>query len=533
MARIMEAEFIVVGAGSAGCVLANRLSADPRNRVALLEAGGWDTDPLISIPLLAAINYFRPSLNWGYETEPQVHVAGVRMALPRGRVIGGTSSINGMVCMRGDASDFARWTQSGIRGWSWDDVLPVYKEFERILTPELDRTYHGYDGELPIVRAKGENELYPAWMDAAEQSGYSRNPDVNGATQDGISFNHFNILRGRRISAATAFLHPVKSRRNLDVITRAQVTRLLFEGRRCVGVEYRQDGHLKTMRASREVVVSGGVFNSPQILMLSGIGDARSLQRLGIEVVADRPSVGRDLQDHVGSILEQRCIEPVTLYRLFRPDRAVLALLQSKLFGTGQGAVTPLEGNVMARSREGLDAPDLQLVLVPGLSLDATAGRNRGHGYMVGVTHMRPLSRGEVTLRSADPLDKPAIQPNFLSEADDVRVIREGLKIARNIGGQRAMTRYRGPEMTPGEAVKTDAQLDDFVRSGARSFWHAVGTCRMGADGDSVVDDALRVRGVDCLRVADASIFPDIIAAGPNVPCMMIGSRAAKMMLAN
>jgi choline dehydrogenase len=249
-------------------------------------------------------------------------------------------------------------------------------------------------------------------------------------------------------------------------------------------------------------------------------------------VVADRPSVGRNLQDHVGSIVEQRCIEPVTLYRLFRPDRAVLAVLQSKLFGTGQGAVTPLEGNVMARSREGLEAPDLQLVLVPGLSLDATAGRKRGHGYMVGVTHMRPLSRGEVTLRSADPLDKPAIQPNYLSVADDVRVIREGLKIARNIGSQPAMTRYRGPEMTPGETVKTDAQLDDFVRSGARSFWHAVGTCRMGADEDSVVDDQLRVRGVDCLRVADASIFPDIIAAGPNVPCMMIGNRAAKMMLA-
>jgi choline dehydrogenase len=531
MGGVVEAEFIVVGAGSAGCVLANRLSAASSSRVALLEAGGWDTDPLISIPLLAAVNYFRPSLNWGYETEPQVHVADVRMPLPRGRVIGGTSSINGMVCMRGDSSDFARWTRSGIRGWSWEDVLPVYKEFERILTPGLDRVYHGYDGELPIVRAKGENELYPAWMDAAEQCGFPRNPDVNGATQDGISFNHFNILRGRRVSAASAFLHPVKSRRNLDVITRAQVTRLLFEARRCVGVEYRQDGQLKTVRATREVVVSGGVFNSPQILMLSGIGDATALQRLGIEVVADRPWVGRNLQDHVGVSLEKRCIEPVTLYRLFRPDRAVLAVLQAKLFGTGQGAVTPLEGNAMVRSREGLDAPDIQLVLVPGLSIDATQGRNRGHGYMVGVVHMRPQSRGEVTLRSSDPLDKPAIQPNFLAVADDVRVIREGLKIARRIDSQPAMTRYHGAEMTPGEAVKTDAQLDSFVRSGARSFWHAVGTCRMGADEDSVVDDQLRVRGVNGLRVADASIFPDMIAAGPNVPCMMIGSRAAKMML--
>jgi choline dehydrogenase len=324
----------------------------------------------------------------------------------------------------------------------------------------------------------------------------------------------------------------VKSRQNLNVITRAQVTRLLFKGRRCVGVEYRQDGHLRTMRATREVVVSGGVFNSPQILMLSGIGDGTALQKLGIDVVADRPSVGRNLQDHVGASLEQRCIEPVTLYRLFRPDRAFLAVLQAKVFGTGQGAVMPLEGNAMARSREGLDAPDIQLVMVPGLSIDVSAGRKRGHGYMVAAVHMRPLSRGEVTLRSADPLDKPAIQPNFLSVADDVRVIREGLKIARGIGNQAAMTRYRGPEITPGEEVKTDAQLDNFIRGGARSFWHAVGSCRMGADEDSVVDDQLRVRGVDGLRVADASIFPDIIAAGPNVPCMMIGSRAAKMMLA-
>ena len=449
------------------------------------------------------------------------------------RVIGGTSSINGMVCMRGDSSDFARWTQSGIRGWSWEDVLPVYKEFERTLTPGLDRAYHGYEGELPIVRAKGENPLYSAWMDAAEKFGLPRNPDLNGATQDGVGFNQFNILRGRRISAAAAFLHPVKSRRNLDVITRAQVTRLVFEARRCVGVEYRQDGQLTIMRATREVVVSGGVFNSPQILMLSGIGEAETLQRLGIKVVANRPSVGRNLQDHVGVSLEQRCIEPVTLYRLFRPDRAVLAVLQAKLFGTGQGAVTPLEGNAMVHSGEGLDAPDIQIVLVPGLAIDATQGRKRGHGYMVAVVHMRPQSRGEVTLRSADPLDKPAIQPNFLSASDDVRVIREGLKIARKIGSQPAMTRYRGPEMTPGEAVKTDVQLDDFVRGGVRSFWHAVGTCRMGADEDSVVDDQLRVRGVDGLRVADASIFPDIIAAGPNVPCMMIGSRAAKMMLAS
>lgn len=528
-----EAEFIVVGAGSAGCLLANRLSADPGNRVTLLEAGPPDWDPLITIPLLAAINYFRPSLNWGFETEPQPSLGGQRVPLPRGKVLGGTSAINGMMCMRGDKTDYDLWANMGLSGWSYDDVLPLFKAFERNLSHPDGDAYHGRDGELTMVQARGENPLYSAWIDAAIEAGYERNDDFNGARQDGVGFHDFNIRNGRRVSSAAAFLHPVKRRANLDIVTRAQVTRLLFEGKRCTGVEYQKGGGKHQASATRCVTLCGGVYNSPQILQLSGIGNTELLKTHGIEVVADRPEVGQHFQDHMGLFVEWQCLEPNTLYSLFRPDRAIMAVLRAKLFGTGPGAVIPLEAGALVRTRPELDAPDLQLTFVPGLSIATTRKLQREHGFLTSMVVLRPEGEGYVDIRSADPFDQPTIEPKYMQEEADVQTLRAGVRIVREIVSQPAMTRYRGAEIAPGEAVQSDKDIDDWVRSIAIGIWHGLGTCRMGADEDSVVDAQLRVREVTGLRVADASIMPTSIGGNTSIPSMLIAEKAARDILAD
>jgi choline dehydrogenase len=527
--RMHEYDFIVVGAGSAGCVLANRLSADPANRVLLLEAGGSDWNPLIRIPLLAGALYTWRSLNWGYDTEPQRHLEGRRVHWPRGRVLGGSSAINGMVYIRGNASDYDGWRQMGNAGWSFADVLPYFKRSENHV--ERRDEFHAVGGPLTVSRGRMQHPLHDVFFDACRTLGLEPTDDFNGTRQEGFSTHDFTIRNGRRHSAAAAFLAPARRRPNLAIVTRAQATRILIERGRAVGVEYWRGAARLAARAAREVVLAGGAVNSPQLLMLSGIGPAEDLRRHGLAVVHDSPGVGANLQDHLGIFLQHECREPITLYGLFRPDRAASALARAHFFGTGPAAAIPLEPSAYIRTRPELAVPDIKCAFVPGLSLEATQAKQGRHGFQITVHQLRPESRGRIALASADPLAKPLIDPDYLSAPQDVSTMRAAFKTIRDILAQPAFDRFRGPPIAPPVEVQSDAEIDAWIRANARTVFHPVGTCKMGNDSSAVVDDQLRVRGIDHLRVADASIMPTLTGGNTNAPTIMIAEKAAAMML--
>lgn len=528
----VEADYIVVGAGSAGCLLANRLSADPGSRVLLLEAGGRDWNPLIRIPLVAGLLYYMPSLNWGYETEAQAGLDGRSLVWPRGKVLGGSTAINGMMHIRGHASDYDHWRQLGLTGWSYEDVLPHFRAFERNVSHPGNDAWHGRTGELHTERARGAHPIYDAWLASALAAGFKSNDDFNGPDQEGVGLYDFNIENGHRVSAATAFLAPVRHRRNLVVETGVQVERLVFQGRRCTGVAVTRDGRAATLTARREVILAAGAVNSPQLLQLSGIGDAALLRGLGLDVLVDRPDVGRNLQDHLGIYVQHKCLQPVTLYGLMRPDRAVTAGLSALFLRRGPATSIPLEAGGFLRTRPELDLPDVHVTVVPGLSLATTQLGQMQHGFLTNVYQLRPESRGSVAIVSADPRVKPVIRPNYLSAATDVRCLRDGVRLVRRIVGQAPLDPFRGEELSPGAAVADDAAIDAWVRSTANTIFHPVGTCRMGADDGAVLDAELRVRGVEGLRVADASVMPTIIGGNTSAPTMMIAEKAAAMILA-
>lgn len=522
---IEDADYIVVGAGSAGCLLANRLSADPNVRVLLLEAGAKDWNPLIRIPLVAGLLYYLPSLNWGYETEAVPGLDGRKLVWPRGRVLGGSTAINGMMYMRGHRSDYDQWRQMGLAGWGYDDVLPLFKRFERNVSHRDD--FHGTDGELWTERAPGDNPLYHAWLEAAFAAGFKPNPDVNGAEQEGLGFYDFNIRNGRRVSAAAAFLAPVRQRPNLRVLTGIHVNRLSFEGRRCTGVEVAAAGAARTLKARREVILSAGAINSPQLLMLSGIGDATALRAHDIEARVDRPAVGQNLQDHLGIYVQHACLQPITLYGLMRPDRAAAAGLRALLTGKGPAASIPLQAGGFLKTRPELEVPDVHITVVPGLSLATTRLGQMQHGFLTNVYQLRPESRGMIALASADPRSKPIIQPNYLSTAADVRCLRDSVQLVRRIAAQAPLDPYRGVELSPGAEAQSDEAIDSWVRATSNTIFHPVGTCRMGMDSQAVVDGNLSVRGVEGLRVADASVMPTIIGGNTSAPTMMIAEKCA------
>ncbi|MCB8881405.1 choline dehydrogenase [Acidisoma cellulosilytica] len=526
-----DAEFIVVGAGAAGCLLANRLSANPANRVILLEAGGRDSNPLISVPLLAGYLYYVKSLNWDCRTEPEPGLGGRSLVWPRGRVLGGSTAINGMMYMRGHRADYDGWAELGLDGWGYEDVLPLFRAFERNASHPDGEHWHGRSGELFTEKASGANPLYAAWLQAAAEAGLPLNEDHNGAEQEGLGLYDFNIDKGRRVSAATAFLRPIEKRPNLRIVTRAQVTGLNFDGTSCTGVTYQQHGRSHHIAATREVALCGGAINSPQLLQLSGIGDPAQLQAHGIAVRLDRPQVGQNLQDHLSVYIHHRCLQPVTLFGLFRPDRAALAIGRAMLTGTGPGASLPLEAGGFLRTRTELAIPDIHMTFIPGLSLEATRAGQREHGFLTSFYQLRPHSRGHVTLRSADPLAPARVFANYLAHDEDRRVMRDGIGIARRIAEQSALDRYRGAEISPGLDRQTEEALDDWVSRTAGTTFHPVGTCRMGADDDAVLDAALRVRGIGNLRVVDASAMPLMIGGNTSVPTMMIAEKAGRLML--
>jgi len=524
-------DFIIVGAGSAGCVLANRLSEDGRHSVLLIEAGGEDRNPIFRIPLLAGVAYWYKPTNWGYQTIPQAGLEGRQIKWPRGKVLGGSSTINGMMYMRGTSGDYDRWAQGGCTGWSYADVLPYFIRSED--NPErAGDSFHGTGGPLRVMRARAENPLYASFLSAAEAEGHPRNSDFNGARQEGLGPYDFNIRDGRRESSATAFLRPARGRANLAVWTKARALRIRMAEGRATGLEVDRSGQVMDVQARREIILSGGAINTPQLLMLSGIGDPSALARHGIAPLVDSREVGRNLQDHLGVYLTYACKDPITLYSLFRPDRAALAFARAALFGTGPASAVPLEVGGFLKTRAGLEEPDIHITFVPGLNLEATRAGQGRHGYLINFYQLRPESRGAITVASPDPRAASMIDPQYLQAEADRRCLRDGLRLARRIGENPVLARHRAADISPLAAdFISDAAMDGWVRRGANTIFHPAGTARMGGDPGSVVDPALRVRGVGGLRVADASVMPQLIGGNTSAPCMMIAEKAADMIL--
>lgn len=484
-----------------------------------------------SHPLVAGLAYNWKSSNWGYSTAPQTALNDRAIAWPRGKVLGGSTTINGMMYMRGHQQDYDNWANSGLNGWGYEDVLPYFKRSEHNPQRAGD-AFHGTDGPLHVQKARGENPLYQSFLESGYAEGFKQNKDFNGQEQDGLGLYDFNIRNGKRESASTAFLTPVRGRQNLHIWTQALVSRVIFEQGRATGVELQRGDKKIQVRANRETILCGGAVNTPQLLMLSGVGAGQELQEHGIKQVAQSPEVGANLHDHLGVYLTYACKDPVTLYSLFRADRALLALARAMLTGKGPATSIPLEAGGFLKTRKDLEIPDIHITFVPGLNLETTRGGQGRHGYLINFYQLRPESRGSISLASNSINDAPVIDPNYLSTEADKQCHRDGVRLARRIGENPALARHKDHDISPVETdLEDDESIDSWVRNGANTIFHPVGSARMGADKSSVVDGDLRVRGVDNLRIADASVMPSIIGGNTSAPCMMIAEKAADLIL--
>jgi choline dehydrogenase len=520
-------DYIIIGAGSAGCVLANRLSENPDVRVLLLEAGPRDWHPFIHMPAGLAKLVGKKGVNWDYDTAPEKHLDNRTLWWPRGKVLGGSSSINAMCYVRGNPRDYDDWATLGAAGWDWDTVLPYFKRSEG--NRRGADALHGADGPLAVSDLRHVNPLSEAFVAAGEQAGFARNRDFNGPVQAGVGLYQVTQKDGARCSSAVAYLHPVQARKNLVVRTDAMVSRITFDRQRANGVTCVVRGQAFHFECTREVLLSGGAINSPQLLMVSGVGPAAALQRLGIPVVHDAPNVGENLQDHLDICTLRHSTQPITYDRVGDLKIAYDYFLRGH---SGVGTSNIAEGGGFIRSALAQDdRPDIQLHFVPAMLDDHGRHRLRGDGYTMHACFLRPRSRGRVTLTSARVGDKPRIEANYLSDADgfDMRMMVECAKVAREIFAQKAFDPYRGAPIFPARDDLTDRELEAFVRAKAETVYHPIGTCRMGSDDASVVDPQLRVRGVEGLRVIDASVMPALIGGNTNAPTIMIAERASDL----
>lgn len=523
-------DYVIVGAGSAGCTLAARLTEDPAIRVALIEAGGKDTSLLVRMPAgVGNLLKQRGPHNWGFWTAPQKHMNGRRLYWPRGKGLGGSSSINGMVYIRGHASDYDQWQQMGLKGWGYEDVLPYFKKSE--CHPDGESTFHGGSGPLHISESPADEPLYRAFLEAGHQAGYPYTPDFNGAEQEGFGPYQRSIHEGERWSASFAYLRPALSRPNLTVITTGRVTRVLVEKGRATGVEYasKRGAQPVSVRAESEVILCAGAVQSPQILQLSGIGNPADLSPHGIDVVADVPEIGANLLDHLDVSIVHTCTQKVTGYSKQAGLKKIGVGLNYLLRKQGPGRDNFLQAGAFLSTREGLQAPDIQLHFVNAAMLDHANTEIGEDGFTIHACQLRPESKGHVALNSADPFDDPLIDPNYLASELDRRVIRDAAKMTLDIAEQQAFDAYRGRLILPETLPQTDDDWDAFVRARGETIYHPVGTVRMGTDETAPLDASLRMRAIEGLRVIDASVMPTLIGGNTNAPTIMIAEKAADM----
>ncbi|MER9771643.1 choline dehydrogenase [Mesorhizobium sp. M0220] len=527
---MLEADFVIIGSGSAGSAMAYRLSEDGKHSVIVIEYGGSDIGPLIQMPSALSIPLNMSLYDWGFASEPEPHLGGRVLATPRGKVIGGSSSINGMVYVRGHARDFDHWAEQGAAGWGFADVLPYFKRMEDSNGGE--NGWRGHGGPLTVQRGSRTNPLYGAFVEAGRQAGFELTDDYNGAKQEGFGPMEQTIRGGRRWSAASAYLRPALRRKNVSLV-KGFARRVIIENQRATGVEIEARKRIQVIRARREVIVAASSINSPKILMLSGIGPGQHLKENGIPVIVDRPGVGRNLQDHMELYIQQESTKPITLNSILNPFSKALIGAQWLFFKSGLGATNHFEAAAFVRSRAGVDYPDIQYHFIPAAVRYDGKAAAKAHGFQAHVGPMRSKSRGSVTLRSPDPKSKPVIRFNYMSHPDDWTEFRHCIRLTREIFGQAAFDPYRGKELSPGSHVQSDDELDAFIRDHAESAYPPCGTCKMGRADDamSVVDPECRVIGVEGLRVADSSIFPRVTNGNLNAPSIMTGEKAADHVL--
>ena len=525
----MQFDYIIIGAGSAGCVLANRLTNNSQNKVAVFEAGAPSDIWKVKMPLALLYTMHDPKYNWKYYSEPEPHLNNRRLFCPRGKMIGGSSAHNGMVFVRGNRNDYEGWENSGLKSWSYDKVLSYFKKIEN--WSEGENQYRGSLGLLPVNLSKNNNPLFKAFLDAASEAGHKINPDMNGEYQEGFGMFDTTIHKGQRAGVSKYYLDPAKKRKNLNIFSNSFVEKIIFDGKKAIGIEVKIKNKVEKIYAKKELILSGGSINSPQLLMLSGVGDANHLKEKGINVIHDLKGVGKNLQDHLETYIQQECKTQDTLYTYTKLIPKVLAGIQWFLSKSGPCSQSYLEAGGFAKSSPEHKIANIQFHFFPSFVIDHGLVNPSSHGYQLHASPNHPRSRGSITLNSSDPYDHPKILFNYLEHEDDLKQTRECIHVARKILSQPSLKPYSGKEVGPGAEAQSDAQLDEYIRSKAETAYHPCGTLKMGIDKMAVVDENLRIHGLQNIRVVDASVMPEIPSANLNAPTLMIAEKASDIII--